>query len=246
MKKDLVIIDVPGVYLNEYIPENKYLFIKFDNKFVDIMCAVSPELVKDVRFEKGKKMLYLKLRKVLYGCIESALLWYTLFLNNLSDLGFKVNPYDKWVTNKKIEGHQCTIVWYVDDVKVSYINKSVIFDKLNYTQQEFGNITISRGNNHKYLGMDIELLNDSRISISMKKHIDELLNMIPGGVKGSTTSPVKKQEMFEINNMSQELDQKCADLFYPAVAKILWITKRRRPDLETAESFLCTRAANPN
>ena len=97
MKKDLVIIDVSGVYLNEYIPENKYLFIKFDNKFVDIMCAVSPELVKDVRFEKGKKMLYLKLRKVLYGCIESVLLWYNLFLNKLSDLDFKVNPYDKWV-----------------------------------------------------------------------------------------------------------------------------------------------------
>jgi len=29
----------------------------------------------------------------------------------------------------------------------------------------------------------------------MKKNIDELLNMIPGGVKGSTTSPAKKRDV---------------------------------------------------
>ena len=85
------------------------------------MFEVNPKLVEDVRFERGEKVLYLKIKKALYGCIESALLWYNLFLNKLTDLGFKVNPYDRCVANKLIDGHQCTIVWYVDDVKVSHI-----------------------------------------------------------------------------------------------------------------------------
>ena len=68
------------------------------------MCEVNPELIEDVRFERGKKVLYLKIKKTLYGCIESALLWYNLFLNKLTDLGFKVSPYDRCVANKIIDG----------------------------------------------------------------------------------------------------------------------------------------------
>ena len=77
----------------------------------------------------------------------------------------------------------------------------------------------------------------------MKKHIEELIKMIPGGLKGTTTSPAKK-DMFDVNNMSKKLNQKSADLFHSVVATVLWITIRGRPDLETAESFLCTRVAD--
>ena len=100
-KKDVTIFDVPGAYLNSYIPEDKYLLIKFDRKFVNITCEVNPELVQDVRFEKGKKTLYLKIKNALYGCIESA---------KLTELGFEVNPYDRYVANKIIDRHQCTII----------------------------------------------------------------------------------------------------------------------------------------
>ena len=58
----MAIFDVPGAYLNAYMPEDKCLLIKFDSKFVDIMCEVNPELVEDVGFERGKKVLYLKIK----------------------------------------------------------------------------------------------------------------------------------------------------------------------------------------
>ena len=35
-------------------------------------------------------------------------------------MGFVINPYDMCVASKTINGKQCTIVWYVDDLKVSY------------------------------------------------------------------------------------------------------------------------------
>ena len=219
-KRDVAIFDVPGAYLNAYMPDDKFLLIKFDSKFVDIMCEVNPELIEDVRFERGKKVLYLKIKKALYGCIESALLWYNLFLNKLTDLGFKVNPYDRCVANKIIDGQQCTIVWYVDDVKVSYTNKSVVSDVIKYMQEEFGNITVSRGNSHTYLGMDIEFLKNNSIYISMKRHMKELLNMLSGGVHGTTTSLAKK-DMFNVDTKSRALDQKSVDLFHSVIAKIL-------------------------
>ena len=184
----MTIFDVPKACLNAHLPEDTYLLTKFDNKFVDAMCEVNPELVGDVRFEKGGNCI----KKTLYRCIESALLWYNLFLHKISELGFKVNSYDKCVTNKEIDSRQCTIVWYVYDTKVSPINNSVVSDMLHYIKHEFGSISISRGNKYQYLGMNIIFFNDSRISISIKKHIDEALNMIPGEVKETTTIPSKR------------------------------------------------------
>ena len=42
--------------------------------------------------------------------------------------------------------------------------------------------------------------------------------MIPGEVKETTTIP-SKRDMFEVNDMSQKLDQKRIDLFRSIVAK---------------------------
>jgi len=37
-----------------------------------------------------------------------------------------LNPYDKCVVNKKINGEQCTIIWHVDDLKLSHVEKKVV------------------------------------------------------------------------------------------------------------------------
>jgi hypothetical protein len=55
-------------------------------------------------------VLYLELLKALYGCVQSALLWYELFSSTLQGMGFELNPYDACVANKVIDGKQCTIV----------------------------------------------------------------------------------------------------------------------------------------
>ena len=44
-----------------------------------------------------------------YGCIESAMLWYNLYTSTLQGMGFELNPYDLCVANKMINGKQCTI-----------------------------------------------------------------------------------------------------------------------------------------
>ena len=61
-----------------------------------------------------------------------------------------------------INGKQCTIVWYVDDVKVSHVDETVVSDIITFMQKEFGNLTITRGKKHQNLGMDIEFCKKTR------------------------------------------------------------------------------------
>ena len=57
----------------------------------------------------------------------------------LKDLGFIINPYDRCMANKMINGKQCTIVWYVDDNKISHVDKNVVTDILEKLKGHFGN-----------------------------------------------------------------------------------------------------------
>ena len=144
-----------------------------------------------------------------------------------------------------INGKQCTIVWYVDDVEVSHVDETVVSDIITYMQKEFGNLTITRGKKHQYLGMYIEFCKNNMVTISMFKRMNEALEMVSGGVKGATT-PTAKKNLFDVDCASQLLDEDWGDTFYSVVAKLLWIAKRGRPDLELSLSFLCTRVATPS
>ena len=75
----MVIFDVPGAYLNAHMPEDKLTLLNIEGRFGEIMCEVNPEHNKKVRVENGVKVLYLRLLKDLYGCMESTLMWYDLY-----------------------------------------------------------------------------------------------------------------------------------------------------------------------
>ena len=62
-------------------------------------------------------MLHVQLKKALYGTLQAALMFWKLLSEILQEWGFTLNPYDKCVANKNIEGKQCTIIWHVDDLK---------------------------------------------------------------------------------------------------------------------------------
>ena len=72
---------------------------------------------------------------------------------------FFLNDYDKCVANKIINGKQCTIVFYVDDNKISHADPEVVTSVIKDISKHFGKLTVSRGNKHDYLGMDIKIKN---------------------------------------------------------------------------------------
>ena len=176
---DIAIADVPGAYLHAEFPKDKNIILRMTNIFVDIMCDVNKEYKKHIVYEVNKrgkriKCLYVKVLRALYGCLESAFLWYQLYSDTLKGLGFEINPYNRCVANKVINGEQCTIVFYVDNNKISHVYEGVLTSVIEEISKHFGELTVSRGKRHNFLGMDIEI-KDGKVHIGMKDQIAEAI-----------------------------------------------------------------------
>ena len=142
-RRDEATADVVGAFLLEDIKE--HVIIKITETSVELMCEANKKYRTHVKYERGKPVLYMKLLKALYGCMQSALLWYQTFSNKLEKMGFILNPYDPCVANMNIEGYQCTICWYVDDVKISHKDSKVVDRIIAVLNDEFGDLTVTRG-----------------------------------------------------------------------------------------------------
>ena len=107
--------------------------------------------------------------------ICSALLFYRKLVGDLELYGFKINPYDPCVANMDINGSQMTIVWHVDDLKVSN-RKAIEITKLAiYLNDIYPSLKVNRGKIHEYLGMNLDLSEDGNIKVSMIPYLLEIL-----------------------------------------------------------------------
>ena len=79
------------------------VLLKHKGEFFDIMCDINLDYKACVRYEKGRKVLYLRVIRAIHGCIELALLWYKLYKSTLEKEGFELNPYDLCVANEMID-----------------------------------------------------------------------------------------------------------------------------------------------
>jgi hypothetical protein len=75
--------------------------------------------------KKGKPVLYVQLMKSLYGTLQAALVFWQDLSSHLEKWGFKLNPYKWCVPNKMVNDKQCTILWHVDDLKISHADAEV-------------------------------------------------------------------------------------------------------------------------
>ena len=65
--RDVAISDVVGVYLLAKMDD--LVHVKLTGKAVDILYTANKKYSKYVTYVKGKKKIYLKLKRALYGCI---------------------------------------------------------------------------------------------------------------------------------------------------------------------------------
>ena len=166
--------NTPGAFLQVTLSHNKSnerVLLKLTGDFVDIMCEVNPEHKKNIIYEKGKKVLYMEILMTIYGCIESALSWYELYSQTLEKQGFKINPYDKCVTNKIINSKKYTIIWYIDNNNTFHMEKGVVMEVIKIMKGHFGEGTTTEGNKHSFLGMNITITQYKCIQIEIKDQL---------------------------------------------------------------------------
>ena len=150
----------------------------FEGEMAEMLVKACPMYKEFLHVTKtGKKLLYVHLKRALYGCIKSAMLWWRMLSEFLIADGFKLNPYDSCVANKTLPcGKQLTICWYVDDLKILSVNESAVMDIIKKLEDRFGVMRKSFGKKHNYLGMQVEFLDDGSVKLSVPDHIQETID----------------------------------------------------------------------
>jgi hypothetical protein len=195
--------------------------------------------------KNGKKYIYAKLTKAVYGTLLGAILFYEKLSKQLIDWGYEPNCYDRCTFNKMIDGDQITIQFHVDDLKISHMKQSVIdsvFDDLN---KEFGTtrkpLAATTGMIHDYLGITIDYSERGKVMFTMHDYLEDIVDEMPDDMNGTAPTPAS-DNLFDVDEDSIALNKKESDFFHRTTARLLFAAKRARPDLKVAVAYLCTRA----
>ena len=251
-EREVAVADIPNAFVQTEM-EGEPVVMKIRGKLAELLVKVAPEVYKNfVVFEKGQKVVYVRLQKALYGMLKSALLFYKKLRKDLESIGFVVNPYDPCVANLMQGGTQLTVGWHVDDLKMSHTKKEVIDDFIEwlrekYEDEEIGKIKVSRGKQHEYIGMELDFSVKGEVQIKMLRYVEDMIKdfPFPDLIKKKMTSPASEY-LYKNDENSPLLDSEKAQVFHNVVAKGLFLCKRARPDIMTAIAFLCTRVQKPN
>ena len=144
------------------------------------------------------------------------------------------------VVNKNINGKQCTMLWHVDDLKISHFMPKTVTKVIKQLEKKFGKLQVTRGKAHDCLGMTLDHASPGKVKIIMTQHIEDTVAEFPEDITGEVASPAPTH-LFSVNDECPKLSTEKAEAFHAAVAKCLWIGKRGRPDIQTPVLFLTTR-----
>ena len=246
-RRKVVTCDVPGAFMQVDIDE--VVHVRLEGALAELLTKVDPALYTEYLVkENGTTILYIQLDKALYGTLSASMLFWKDLTGHLLRDGFVPNPYDSCVMNKVVDGLQCTVLWHVDDLKISHVNASVcekVVDLLNVRYGKETPVTVTRGDLHDYLGMTLDFSVDGKVSIRMEDYVENMLADLPGSFDGVAVTPAA-EHLFKVNEDAAALDESDSDLFHSTTAKILFLCKRARPDVQTPVAFLCTRVKSPD
>ena len=122
----------------------------------------------------------------------------------------------------------------------------MVDDILRTLTSIYGPLSVERGRQHTYLGIDLDYRVDGEVCVSMIPYMQEIIDEFPVDVTGRSAKTPAASHLFDINPEPVLLDKKTADVFHRTVAKLLWASLRARPDILLAISFLTSRVKKPD
>jgi hypothetical protein len=147
-----------------------------------------------------------------------------------------------WQTAPAINEKQCTIAWYVDNTKISHVDPEVVTTMINKLEAHFGKMTVTRGTEHTFLGMNITYTDKRTAVISMRSYLQEAIEECNMDIERESNTPATRN-LFTVDESLVNLKPAEAEVFHKVVAKLLYVALRGRPDILLAVIFLCTRVS---
>lgn len=225
-------MDVGNAFLNADMV--KEVLMRIEPRTAKILCGIEPGAYQ----QEADGTIVVRLNKALYGCLESAKLWYDNLTKKLKSLGFVENAKDPCVLNMMRGGHQVTVNVYVDDILCTSIDEADIAWLGDELKREYGVLTVNLGVKHSYLGQTFDFSVVGRVKATMSGYIRDCLESC--STQGTRATPATNG-LFEVDDASPLLSKERAQEFHSRTARLLYLAHRARPDILTAVAFLTTR-----
>ena len=235
-------VDFPGAFLNSEVPDDSPpIFVKLGKFESRVLCKIDP---KYKEFLRKDGTMVVRLKRALYGCVESARLWYDKLCRDLEAIGYKKNSADICIFNRiEPDGKQTTLTIHVDDMMITASSEECIDEIIEQLEKICPNLAIHRGRVLDYLGMTFDFGVPGKVKVTMSGYVNEFLEFCED-ICGETSTPAAS-DLFDVDEKAQLLDKKERERYHSVTAKILYLGKRVRPDVLTAVSFLTKRVNAP-
>ena len=142
----------------------------------------------------------------MYRMLVSAMLFYCELNKALLSYGFELNPYNLRVVKIMVNSEQLTVCWHVDDLKSSHINPKVNDKFLQWIKDTFrqlGEVKMTRGLLHNYLGMTLDYSVPGQVSINMSHYIEKMVKEFPQeNLKGASVASLWNEKTSSRYNMT--------------------------------------------
>ena len=251
-------VDIPGAYLHCFMDSEEYVLI--EGVLVDLYLDTDPSARDKVAVDKyGKKRLYSKMYKALYGHMRSGRLFYEHLSAILKKMGFNPNPDKLCVWNRNIDDREMTVVLFVDDLKASFHSEEGLNDFIRDLEKVYGKLEPVRGKVFDYCGIRVGKVFDycgitmdyttkGVCKLSAERYIGMAIEDFErenGKIKkgAKTTAQVN---LFNVRDDTNALSERKREVFHSVFARFLWVGVKARPDTLVALTFLGKRVTKAN
>ena len=199
--------------------------------------------------EQGQPTLYVHITKAIYRLLVSVMLFYKKLASDLQKEGYIINLYDPCIANKIINSGQHTVSWHVENLKFSHKKSQVNNKFVKWICKKYstiGEVKVTRGKIHKYLGMMLNYKTEGQVSIDMQDYIKTMIQEFPKEcLKGTNTQTPWDGNLFKVEENQVPLNNTMKEQFHRSTYQALFLCKRGHPDIIPGVSFLTTRVKEP-
>ena len=242
--------DIPSAYLQaEHVPSNgRPVHIIADRYTTGLIVKAMPEYQRYVR---PNGTIILRVKKAMYGLVESAWLWYKELEKQLVSLGYHVSSNDRGLFYKKVfKDGRCVASniasVHVDDIisaaSPNAAGLSLEKEFWDFLESKWPGIKLQRGPHYKHLSWNI--YQDHQTGEIRKSQRDYLLEVVKSsGITKEQRLPCRSN-LLESNSGSPKLSEYKASSFRSMLQKVAY-AREGRPDFDFAVCYLQSKQSTP-
>jgi Reverse transcriptase (RNA-dependent DNA polymerase) len=237
-RRNVMTLDHKAAYLNAKMLGPPVVMM-LPAEVAEMLCIIDP---KHTKFLRPDKKIAVKLKKALYGCVESAVLWYNELTSTLEELGFIRNPYDTCSFSRPHQDSYDRILVYVDDLFLSSASEDRLKFVAEVLRNKYDAVTFKTGTQHDFLGIHWDFSTPGQVSLSMEGYINDIISKY-NVTKECSTPAIDR--LFHTTADSPLLTSDKKDNFRSCVMTVYYIAKRTLPVLLMSISFCATKVLAP-